>query len=296
MDDKLCAAQQQALDTLLRLLPIGSVFVLYGGSGSGKTTVLRKLHQAKHSAFLNMEYFVDAMRGHHPLAMEETFEHMMIEALKAHDTVIVDDFDLLNHVACGSHMYPRLGFLNAPLLTICTYAEEAGKKLIFACHRQAPEPVRERAFRLGIPEFAAADYEALGQRYLNPAAAPKLDYKKIHRFAQKPNGHQLRAAYVWFRFDSTVDIDRFIDYLRSHHLASDVHLGEVQAVDLRDLKGVDDIIQSLEANIIVPLENDELATTLNLKPKRGVLLTRPPARVKQRLDGHWLTDCAVSFS
>jgi hypothetical protein len=192
--------------------------------------------------------------------------------------VIVDDFDLLNNVACGSQMYPRRGFLNAPLLTICTYAEEAGKKLIFA--GQVPEPVHERAFRLGIPEFGPADYEFLGQLYLNPAAASRLDYRKIHRFAQNLNGHQLRAVYVWFRSDSTLDTDRFIDYLRSQHLASNVHLREVQAVDLRDLKGVDDVIQSLEANIIVPLENDELATTLKLKPKRGVLLAGPPGTGK----------------
>jgi ABC-type proline/glycine betaine transport system ATPase subunit len=69
MDDKLCPAQQQAFDWLLRLLPMGNVFVLYGGSGSGKTTVLRKLHQVKHSTLLNMKNFVDAMRGHHPLAL-----------------------------------------------------------------------------------------------------------------------------------------------------------------------------------------------------------------------------------
>jgi ATP-dependent 26S proteasome regulatory subunit len=51
-------------------------------------------------------------------------------------------------------------------------------------------------------------------------------------------------------------------------------------VDLYDLKGVDDVIRSLETNIIVPLENDELAAELNLKPKRGVLLAGPPGSGK----------------
>jgi transitional endoplasmic reticulum ATPase len=57
-------------------------------------------------------------------------------------------------------------------------------------------------------------------------------------------------------------------------------LTEVQPVDLHTLKGVDDIIQSLEANLILPLENDELAAELNLKPKRGVLLAGPPGTGK----------------
>src|ERR671939_194902 len=63
-------------------------------------------------------------------------------------------------------------------------------------------------------------------------------------------------------------------------MASNVDLGEVEAVDLHDLQGIDDVIESLEANIIVPLENDALAAELGIKPKRGVLLAGPPGTGK----------------
>ena len=43
---------------------------------------------------------------------------------------------------------------------------------------------------------------------------------------------------------------------------------------------MDDVIAGLEANIVLPLENDELATELSLKPKRGVLLAGPPGTGK----------------
>src|SRR5205823_3439397 len=73
---------------------------------------------------------------------------------------------------------------------------------------------------------------------------------------------------------------QFIDHLRSYGLSSNVDLDEVQRVDLRDLKGVDEVIASLETNIILPLENDELAAELGLRPKRGVLLLGPPGTGK----------------
>lgn len=69
-------------------------------------------------------------------------------------------------------------------------------------------------------------------------------------------------------------------YLRENQLISNVDLGEVQVVHLRDLKGLDEILEALEANVILPLENTELAEELKLKPKRGVLLAGPPGTGK----------------
>ena len=63
-------------------------------------------------------------------------------------------------------------------------------------------------------------------------------------------------------------------------MTSNVQLGEVEAVNLYDLKEIEDVIESLEANIILPLENDALATEYNIKPKRGVLLVGPPGTGK----------------
>jgi ATP-dependent 26S proteasome regulatory subunit len=281
MNIKFSPAQQEAFDNLSRLLTIGNVIVLYGAIGAGKSTVLAEIHRETGGAFLSVRNFVEAMRGRHPLALEETFEQMVMEAISASDTVIVDDLNLLNDVVCCGHgLYPRMGFLNAPLTALTAYAAEAGKRLIFGSANGVAGPVHQRAFRASIGEFKAADYEFLLRQSLDPVSAGKLDYDKIHRFAPKLNAHQLKGACRWFQQGQELDTTIFIDYLRSQHLASNVDLGEVQPVDLRDLKGVDDVIQSLEANLILPLENDELAAELNLKPKRGVLLAGPPGTGK----------------
>jgi hypothetical protein len=275
----LCPAQQQALDHLLRILPIGNVFTLYGDTGRGKTIVLQEFHRTAGGVFLNMKDFVSAMYGRHPFALEETFEQMMLAALRTHDLVILDDLHLLSDIAC-SYNYPRSDYLNAPLTTLATYAAEADKKLVFGCGSSVPAPIRERGHFSSIREFRAEDYASLCHIYLGAELAEGLDFEKVYRFAPELNAHQLKGACAWFQQEGGLDTQTFIEYLRLHHMASNVNLDEVQVVDLYDLKGVDDVIQSLEVNIILPLENDALAAEIGIKPKRGVLLAGPPGTGK----------------
>ena len=279
MTTQLCPVQQETHDALLNALSVGNVFRLWGDSGSGKTTVLQEIHAAIGGAFLTLKDFLHAMRSHHPLALEETFCQMVLDALASNKCVVVDDFDLLYEVAGGQcHFYPRNGLLEAPLNVVCTYAVETGKKLLFGSGSGAA--LKARSYPFGIGAFQTADYAFFCQTFLGKTIATRLDYDEIFRFAPKLNAHQLKAACVWLRRQDNLDTARFLDYLRSQFLASNVDLGEVQQMNLHDLKGVDDVIRQLETNIILPLENRELARELGLKPKRGVLLAGPPGTGK----------------
>ncbi len=282
MNQRLCPAQQQGFDQLRRLLPLGNVFALTGAVGSGRTTVLRLLHQEVGGAFLNMKDFLDVLRQRNPIALEETFEELVLDALNRHRHVIVDDLRLLSNVVGScNHFYPRGDLLDAPLTTITTLAAETDKKLIFGVVNSPSDPIAQRCHFARIRAFDATDYAALCQSYLGAEQADRLDYAKLFRFARELNAHQLKAACQWLAAQpEAVSTERFIEYLRSNRLFSNVDLGEVQPVNLHDLKGVEDVIRSLEANLIVPLENDELAAELNLKPKRGVLLAGPPGTGK----------------
>jgi ATP-dependent 26S proteasome regulatory subunit len=273
-------AQQRALDGLMRGWTAGNTFVLQGATGMGKTTVLREVHRGFGGAFLTLKELVNAMRGQHPLAFEETFTQMVMEALVAHDVVIVDDLGHVNQMLMCATFYPRTGFFYAALASLTTYAAESGKKLLFATEGGAPDPVSHRCYTAQIDEFGVEDYEFLCRAYLGPTVGRRIDYAKIHRFAPELNAHQIRNACVWLRQERGLDTERFIDYLRSREMASNVDLREVQEVDLHDLHGIDDILESLEANIVLPLENDALAAELKLKPKRGVLLVGPPGTGK----------------
>src|SRR5262245_62051153 len=277
---QLCPAQKRAFDAISGGLQAGTVFGLWGGLGRGKTTVLRQLHERIGGAFLNMRDFVEASAKSHPLALEETLYRLVLEALRAHPTVIIDDVHLLDLYSSGCHFYPRSGYFNTIMMGLCTYALEANKKLIFSTKEHVAEAAQQRSYPFGIERFHVEDYSALVEIFSGTRAAKQLDLDKIFRFAPKLNGHQLKATCEWLAHRQPLTTDRFIEYLRSQRLASNVDLGEVQDVDLKDLKGVDDVLRNLEINIVLPLENDELASQFKLRSKRGVPLYGPPGTGK----------------
>lgn len=276
---QLCPAQQSVLDSLLKGLRIGSIFRVWGGVGRGKTTVLKEAHKQTGGAFLGMMDFAAASSLKHPLALEETLYNLVLDALKAHPVVILDDLHLLDLFSAGCHFYPRCGYLNSVLMGLCAYALEADRKLIFSSAGHLPEAAAQRSYSFGIDRFKVEDYVALAEVWLEMKPG-RLDFHKIFRFAPKLNAHQLKAACQWLADHPSLTTDVFMDYLRSQRLASNVDLEEVQPVDLRDLKGVDDVLRHLEINIVLPLENDALANQLKLRSKRGVLLYGPPGTGK----------------
>jgi transitional endoplasmic reticulum ATPase len=280
MKTQLCPAQQAALDGLAGGLAHNHIFVLSGDTGMGKTTVLQAVHRKIAGVFLSMKDFLDAHKARHPLALEETFTSLVMDALVAHDHVIVDDLHLLAEVVSGCGAYPRTGLLNMPLTVLTTYAAEAGKKLIFGCSQHPPGPIHQRSLDYRIRDFQPEDYRFLCHTFLSEKLADPIDYAKLHRFAPHLNAHLLNTVCPQLRPRAELSTTEFIEFLRSFGLTSNVDLEEVQQVDLRDLKGIDEVIRSLETNIILPLENDDLAMELGLKPKRGVLLLGPPGTGK----------------
>lgn len=276
----LLPAQQQALDALERAIRTDHVAVLMGGAGTGKTTILRALHEKLGGALIGAREIMEASVTRDPLAMEETSYQLIAGALAANPAVIVDDFCYVSAVSCCSHSYPRDNFIAAALIPLAEQAQNDQRCLIIAAELMPVPGLMHRVPTVSIPHFTVADYAALCGSYLSDARAAVLDFRKIHRFAPRLTARQLADTCVALREAPALDTDTLIAYLREHHMASNVDLQEVQEVDLRDLKGLDDILEALEANVILPLENTELTDELNLKPKRGVLLAGPPGTGK----------------
>jgi len=276
MSNTLCPRQQSSFDGIQRALDISGIALLTCDDGRGRSTVARKVHEARGGRFLGIREFVDAMEGAHPLALEETLHGLLMRALAETDLLVVDDLHLVNDAVCCNFNYPRSDYIKAPLTAVASYVLETGKKLMVA-GSESLEPLQVRGYAFGIDDFRVEDYRFLCDVLLGERG---LNFEKIHRFAPRLNAHQLKSACTWLSGDTALTTERFIEYLRSQRMTSNVDLTEVEQVDLRDLKGVDDVIESLEAQIVLPLENDALASRYGLRPRRGVLLVGPPGTGK----------------
>lgn len=278
---KLSPTQEKELERLVGLIPCGNIFVLYAGTGLGKSTMLAELHRLLGGTTLSMLDVLDVLRPRHPMSLEETFGQLLLESLAQSDIVLVDDLHLIEGVVgCQRHFYPRCGMLDVVLNAVCTYAIEANKKLIFASTHGASGPVSQRCYYIGFEQFEIPDYAFLCAAHLGEATALRLDIEKIHRFAPKLNAHQIKSACEIMKPQDGLHTEQFIHHLLEHGLASNVELNQVELVDLEDLKGVDAIVSALETHVILPFENDELSKELDLTPKKGVLLYGPPGTGK----------------
>ncbi len=222
---------------------------------------------------------MDSLAAHQPSALEEAFLHMLDRAIESHDTVIVDDLQLVAAVV-GSCDYARAFLLDAALTAALADAAMRKKTLIFGVESEAPWPIQRRAIAWEIAAFDPADYAALCGCWLCAEAAGRLEYDRLFRFAPGLNAYQFKNACLRLSREPGFDTARFVEYLQSQDMASNVELGEVPRVDWNDLKGADEVIRALESKIALPFENDDLAQRFDLKPKRGVLLAGPPGTGK----------------
>jgi transitional endoplasmic reticulum ATPase len=277
---ELSPSQQKTYTQAAKDIADTNVVAVWGPSGLGRTTIAKALQAQTGGAFLSMRDYVEKMEAVHPLAFEETFQKFVLSAFKKNRTVYVDDLHLLNSVVCCAYSYPRKDFLESPLTVIASYVEDAGKRLVVATSGPAPGPLHQRCTYEGFQSFAPEDYEFLVRRFVGKKRATTLDFAKIHRYAPKLNAYQLRGVCFDLREDPTLETEKFITTLRERRMTSNVELGEVQAVPLSSLRGLETLIEELEAKIILPFENDKLATELAIRPKRGVLLVGPPGTGK----------------
>jgi ATP-dependent 26S proteasome regulatory subunit len=275
----LIPTQQTALAQIEQELANRRAAVFMSRAGAGRTTILRTLHTKVGGSFVTPRDFIEASLERDPLALEETVYMVLRSHLSKHDVVIVDDFHFVSNISCCSHSYPRQNFIAAAMGPIADLVRETGKSIVIGMEESMIAGLYGRVPAVGLQPFTVADFAALAEHSLGERAS-RLDIKKVHRFAPNLSARQLGNSFDAFRDDDALDTDRFITYLRDRHMVSNVDLGEVQAVDLHDLKGLDDLIESLEANIILPLEDSALSEELNLKPKRGVLIAGPPGTGK----------------
>ena len=276
---ELAPSQNQVAEEIIRATRARDVVWLQAEYGLGRTTVLRHVAKQTGGRLVGMREFTRSVAAHPPQAIEEAFLQMAEEALAQADLVLIDDMHLVTEVT-DNFENPRSGLLDAALVALLDESAAIGKHLIFGGGMRIPDGISERGKHIKLSDFKEDDYRHLFRAMLPEQDAERVDAKQVHHFAPELDAHQIRVAAAWLFEHSDAKMDAFIEYLREEQLASNVELEEVERVDWKDLRGVDDVVQALEDKIALPFENDELSTGLELKPKRGVLLAGPPGTGK----------------
>lgn len=243
----------------------------------GRTTVLKHLQKKLDATYLTMRDLVVAQQGEEPLAYEDTLFRLLDENLKDGKTLILDDLHLLMSVGASCYSNPRAGYVEVVGQAIIELVRQKNGQLILGTDRKLPKALRQAAYPQGFSELTPEDYVHLVSAY--GLKTKSLDVPEIHRFAPRLNLYQLSDACAYCQ-SSKPSTASFVEYLQSRELASNVELDEVEAIRFEDLVGVDELVESLEASVVFPLENDSVAQRYNLRPKRGVLLLGPPGTGK----------------
>jgi transitional endoplasmic reticulum ATPase len=281
MVTSLSPGQRTAFDRVVGSLATTRVAAVSAVPGFGRTSVLRALHEKYGGALVGARDFLESLRGTHPIALEEMIHALILTTLADTDYVFVDDFHLVAQATALHQIYPRGQFLHSVISSVSSFAEAASKTIVFGVEGQTRRVLLPRVDVGMIPDFTADDFAHVCAAWLPGDTHERLDFRRIHRYAAKVNAHQLRrTCEAVAQTGEDVDTDRFVAHLGEHHLASNVRLAEVQDVDLTHLRGMEDMLEALEAGIVFPMEYAELAERLKLRPKRGVLIAGPPGTGK----------------
>jgi transitional endoplasmic reticulum ATPase len=269
---------------LLETVRAAPVTILTGSAGSGKTTLLARLSAdlTGTTRISTRDMLRTPFLNEGQSATEETLHHLMAAALDKFSYVFVEDIDLVCQTNRMAAAYPRPYYFQVALQALFEVARTEGKHLVFTATQQDQllPIVEARSLTVGLPAFTAADYRFFLDQGLGDVRARELDAARIFSAAPKLSAYQLLETCALADALDPLLEDALIDLIGTRVMTSNVSLGEVAPVEFSDLKGFDDIIDSLETHIVIPMQAARRFPGLGLAPKRGVLLFGPPGTGK----------------
>jgi len=277
----LSPSQQDAVDRILALWPSSTVFSLWAKPGMGRTTMIHGLAaELGTAAVLQADTWFQELDTRNPLQLEEAFVSSAVKLLKSNGIVLVDDFDrFICATGNCNFAYPRQGLSQSALLTVLNTTYALKRRIVFAGDGQVGEIISPRCLHVGFKEFEPRDYEFFINKFLDEKAQ-HIDVSRVYGFAPRLTVHQLKGCFDVLRGRPSLITQDVLEYLEKLKMASNVDVGAVRQVELDDLKGVDNVLESLKRYVVTPMLEDELARKYNLRPKRGILLYGPPGTGK----------------
>ena len=286
--EALLPAQRTAFDNLARVVAKERVAQLVGRSGSGKTTILRTLHDRLGGAILTTKEFIEASAEPASAgAGRDGLRHGARRRWRGHPAVLVDDFQLhrdgellLTGVPAAELSVER----DAPALR--HGAATAAKR---SSWRARAIPIagahRARAARVTIPQFRRRRLRRAVRGASRRDARAGARRRRRSTASRRSSTRGSCAGHAASRCATSVRSTRSV-----HHAPARASHGEQRRPRARCrpssstiCKGLDDVLEALEANVILPLENTEVWRRSSISSRSAACCSPArPARARRR--------------
>ncbi|KAF1025249.1 MAG: ATP-dependent zinc metalloprotease FtsH 4 [Acinetobacter bereziniae] len=293
----LTTGQKNTFTTLLNLIEVLPVIVLQGSAGSGKTQVLKKLAADLDVRFFPLSELLEQFENQQNSSKsEETLNTALTNALKNVKTLIIDDIDIITAFARRSvNSNPRIGHISAILKNFLDEVVAQEKHVVLSLTRELNEntwfgerSLQEalsldsgRAVFISLPDYTEVDYVELLSNIIGKEQASRIDVEAIRSYSSNLSGNQIVTSTKLAALKNPTDLkaDDIILELRDY-VSSNLDSEQVEQFESSDLKGTEELWQALETHVLLPMRGGELVSSLELKPKRGVVLYGNPGTGK----------------
>lgn len=279
----LTPSQAQALAEIQTAMSNSRITALMGARGMGKSRVARALVASCGGRLITTQDIFAVTVAADPGLWENAVCQLVIEAFHEHELVILDDYLRLPVMSSDSIL--RGGFFRLIMEKVFAYADARDRRLVLIgpapeVWQTAQNYYSNRACAVMLPDFGVADYTALGVAHLGPDRAASINFAAVHRFAGMLNGRQLALALRLLSDCAAPDAAAVIAALQEYVVGSNLRTREVEALTFDSLPGSEGIVEELETHLTIAFEHGDLARSIGLRPKRGVLLYGPPGTGK----------------
>jgi AAA+ superfamily predicted ATPase len=312
----LSPVQQRAYDRLVSLASATPIVALTGAPGSGRSIILRTLSARFGGRVVTMQDILVWSQLRDPESTDEAIQRGIETLLAEYDFVLIDGFQATFHPH-GRGTRDAPAFKDLVTKHLYATATRMGKRLLL-CERPVDQhgETAEKLFNsaqvasVEIEDFEIEDYAAICTNILGENQVRAIDFKTVYRYVAGLTGHQLRMACGLLAGLDFPTAEDFITVLQGYIVTGNIRVEQVEALSFDSLPGSEHITSRLESQIVLPMQNRELAQRLGLKPKRGVLLYGPPGtgktsigralahRMKGKffmIDGTFVTEPPIAF-
>lgn len=279
----LTPVQKTALSELAMAIQSSSIVGFVGLPGRGRTLILQHLLREQNGRLFTTKDMLLAASNNRAENFDSDIGSVLIAALKSNKLLIIDDVDF--YISPGANASTRPGYVRTIMHVLKAEALRLAHRLIIVGH--IPEswetPVQQfgvQSAMVSMSTFLPEDYRAVIKNRFGDLVAGMLNFDSVYRFSAHLNAYQLIMTVDACLRDEDCSTESVIRRLRDNVMVSNTRIEEVEDIDMDTLSGHEEIIESLKTNIVIPMENRELAQQLGLKPKRGVLLFGPPGTGK----------------